>query len=73
MPISFGPLREYLKTNKISYYYLSNQGIDNRTIDRFRHDKPVTTTTLGKVCAILDCQPGDLLRHDPDLENETDE
>ncbi len=61
MPITFSPLREYMKEHGISYYYLSNQGIDNRTLHRIRHDMPVTTDTLGKLCAILKCQPGQLI------------
>ncbi|HIT18191.1 MAG TPA: helix-turn-helix transcriptional regulator [Candidatus Fimivivens faecavium] len=68
MPISFGPLREHMKKNKVSYYFLANQGIDNRTIDRLRHDKAITTTTLNKLCSILNCQPGELIRYDPDPE-----
>ena len=61
MPISFAPLRAYLKENGISYYYLSNQGIDAQTLQRIRHDRPITTATLGKLCEILHCQSGDLL------------
>ena len=61
MPISFAPLRAYLKENGISYYYLSNQGIDAQTLQRIRHDRPITTATLGKLCEILHCQLGDLL------------
>lgn len=61
MPISFAPLRAYLKENGISYYYLSNQGIDAQTLQRIRHDRSITTATLGKLCEILHCQPGDLL------------
>lgn len=48
MPISFAPLRAYLKENGISYYYLSNQGIDAQTLQRIRHDRSITTATLGK-------------------------
>ena len=27
--------------------------------------------TLEKICAFLDCQPGDLLRYEPDMAEET--
>ena len=27
------------------------------------HDKPVTTDTLGKICSIMKCQPGDLIEY----------
>ena len=68
MPISFAPLRAYLKENGISYYYLSNQGIDAQTLQRIRHDRPITTATLGKLCEILHCKPGDLLFYTEDSE-----
>lgn len=61
MPISFDPMRAYMKTHGFTYYYLGNQGIDAKTIDRIRHDRPITTTTLSKLCALMNCQPGDLI------------
>ena len=61
MPISFAPMREYMKKNKISYYYLANQGIESGTLQRIRHDKTVTTDTLGKLCRIMHCTPADLI------------
>ena len=50
----------------ISYYYLANQGIDSKTLDRIRHDRPITTTTLGKLCAIMGCKPEDLISYHAD-------
>ena len=61
MPISFAPMREYMKKHHISYYYLSNQGIESATLHRIRHDEPITTATLGRLCKIMGCQPGDLI------------
>lgn len=63
MPISFQPMREYMEKNKISYYRLANEGIDAQTLQRIRHDKPVTTETLAKLCRIMGCQPGDLIEY----------
>jgi len=63
MPISFRPMREYMAKNKISYYKLGNEGIDAQTLQRIRHDRPITTTTLGQLCEIMNCQPGDLLEY----------
>ena len=61
MPISFAPMREFMKKNGISYYYLANQGIESGTLQRIRHDKTVTTETLGKLCRIMHCAPADLI------------
>ncbi|MCL2564833.1 MAG: helix-turn-helix transcriptional regulator [Defluviitaleaceae bacterium] len=63
MPISFNPMRLYMGKHNISYYYLANQGIDARTLQRIRHDRPITTETLGKLCKILNCQPGELIEY----------
>ena len=69
MPISFAPMREYMKKHNISYYYLSNQGIESATLQRIRHDEPITTVTLGKLCRIMQCAPEDLICY----QEETDE
>ena len=61
MPISFAPMRKYMEKHKISYYYLANQGIESATLQRIRHDEPITTVTLGKLCRIMNCQPVDLI------------
>ena len=63
VPISFAPLRRYLTDHGISYYRLANEGIDPATLQRIRHDRPVTTETLGKLCRLLGCQPGELIEY----------
>ena len=63
MPISYRPMREYMAENHITYYRLGNEGIDAKTIHRIRHDKPLTTTTIEKICRIMNCQPGDLMEY----------
>lgn len=63
MPISFDPMRQFMKEHHISYYYLANQGIDAQTLHRIRHDNPITTETLGKLCKIMKCQPGQLIEY----------
>lgn len=62
MAIDFQPLREMMALNNVSWYRLAQEGIDNKTIDRLRHDKNVTTKTISKLCDILDCDPEDILR-----------
>lgn len=56
-------MRQLMEQKKISFYRLANEGIDAQTLQRIRHDKPVTTETLGKLCEIMDCQPGDLIEY----------
>ena len=74
MPISFQPMRQFMEENHISYYRLANEGIDAQTLQRIRHDKPITTDTLGKICGIMKCQPGDLIEYiDDTSDSETAE
>ncbi len=54
-------MREFMQKNGISYYYLANQGIETGTLQRIRHDKTVTTRTLGNLCRIMHCTPADLI------------
>lgn len=63
MSISFAPMRQYMKDHGFSYYYLANQGIESPTLQRIRHDEPITTETLGKLCRIMKCQPVDLIEY----------
>ena len=63
MPNSFKPMREYMKTHNISFYRLANEGIDAQTLQRIRHDRAITTDTLGKICRILNCQPSNLIEY----------
>ena len=67
VPITFAPMRAYMKTHQISYYYLANQGIDAKTLDRIRHDLPITTSTLGKLCDIMHCTPAELIDYQESL------
>lgn len=59
--MTFEPMRAYMKKHGISYYYLANQGLDPQTLQRIRHDRTITTDTLGRLCEIMRCQPQDLI------------
>ena len=61
VPITFRPMRQYMEEHHISYYWLANEGIDAQTLQPIRHDRPITTDTLGRLCAIMRCQPADLI------------
>ncbi len=72
MPIVFDPMRKYMQEHHISFYFLANEGIDSQTLQRIRHDRPVTTETLGKLCRIMNCQPQDLIEYLADSESPTE-
>lgn len=68
MPISFEPMRNYMKEHNISYYFLANEGMEAGTLQRLRSDGNVTTNTIGKLCKIMNCKPEDLICYLPDKE-----
>lgn len=71
MAISYAPLRETMKNSNISWYYLGQQGIDNRTMHQLRHNENITLKTLEKLCLILNCTPNDIFSFIPE-ENPTE-
>ena len=68
MPISFEPMRNYMKEHNISYYFLANEGMEAGTLQRLRSDGNVTTNTIGKLCKIMKCKPEDLICYLPEQE-----
>ena len=59
--ISYSPLFKTLKEKHISQYQLEHMGIDNKVMDRLRHNVPVQSTTINKLCLLLDCTPNDVM------------
>lgn len=48
---------------QLSYYHLANEGIDPQTLQRIRHDQPIPTKTLDRLCRMSECQPGELVEY----------
>lgn len=70
MIVYHGILRR-LSENGYSTYRLEKDKIMSMaTIDRIRHNKPITTKTLDEICGICKCQPGELLSWEPDSDEE---
>ena len=54
--ISYNPFWQTLCASKESTYTLvKDYRISSSTIDKLRHNKPITTTTLNDLCRILNC------------------
>lgn len=65
--ISYEPFWETLKEKNMSTYILINQfGISSSTVNRLRHNQPISTTTLDDLCRFLRCPVHDVLRYVPD-------
>ena len=65
--ISYKPLYETMKKRGVTTYRLINEyGLSRSLIDRLKHDKPITTTTINDLCRILDCRIEDVALYEKD-------
>ncbi|MEK3849420.1 MULTISPECIES: helix-turn-helix domain-containing protein [unclassified Paenibacillus] len=71
-------LEEMLKKREMSMYALSkSSGIRPNTISQWVTNegvdvKSITIETLDRVCSVLDCQPGDLIKYITNAKESTD-
>jgi len=62
MPISYKKLFHILVDRNLSAAKLSRMsGVAQSTISKLRRDEVVQTDVIEKICAALDCQPGDIM------------
>lgn len=67
--ITYTPFWETLKKKSISTYALINKhGVSSSTINRLRHDEPLSTMTINDLCMFLHCDVCDILRYIPDTD-----
>ena len=65
--IVYDKLFTLLKANGISTYRIRKEGIiPQGTLSLLKNNKSVTIETINKLCAVLNCQPGDILEYKPD-------
>ena len=70
--ISYRPFWITLRASKESTYTLiKDHHISSGTIDKLRHDRPVTTTTLNDLCRILNCPIEAIAEYVPSDEDQT--
>ena len=60
--IDYSPLWKTMKKKEISQYYLIQHGIASKTIYNIKRNCHISTTTLEKLCDLLDCEPNDIIR-----------
>ena len=62
--ISYEPFWDYLDWHEISTYTLINKHhISSSTINRLRHNLPISTATIDKLCKALDCDIYDIIEY----------
>jgi len=73
MPIKYDPLFALMKERGVKKHHLrmhQTHRIHAGVVDKLIKGGTVDTTTIANLCAILQCQPGDILEYIPDGERE---
>ena len=68
--ITYDPLWKTLEEKEVSQYRLIAGGISRSTLNRLKHNKPVSTETLDKLCRILQCKVSDVIEYCDQEKNE---
>lgn len=64
--IKYDKLFELMEKKSINKHYLRKHGIHAAVVDKLIKGGTIDTTTIGRICALLDCQPGDIMEYVPD-------
>lgn len=63
MPINYDKLFSLMEKKGIKKFDLRKMGISPTIVDRLVKNTDVNTSTIARLCAILDCQPGDIMEY----------
>lgn len=63
MPIRYDKLFALMKNKGIKKYDLRKNGIHAAVVDKLIKGGTIDTTTISKLCAFLQCQPGDIMEY----------
>ena len=63
MPISYEKLFELMEKKGIKKYDLRKAGISPTIVDRLVKNNDVNTSTITRLCKLLECQPGDIMEY----------
>jgi len=72
MPVRYNKLFSLMKEKNINKFYLRKNGIHSAVVDKLIKGGTVDTTTIGRLCSLLNCQPGDILEYSSDENRENE-
>lgn len=52
--------------DETTYTLIHKHHISSSTLNRMRHNKDISTVTIGKLCEILKCTVDEILEYEPD-------
>lgn len=64
--ITYKKFWDLCESRKISTYWLRKNGIGAPTVTKLQNGGNIDTVTIGKLCRLLECQPGDLMEYAED-------
>lgn len=69
MPIVYNKLLALMKERGLTTYRIRQENIISQSaLTAIKNGKGITTDTIAKLCAVLHCQPGDILEYTDDKE-----
>ena len=63
MSLSYVKLFALMDAKGINKHYLRLNGFNSKVVDRLVKEAHVNTSTVEKLCALLNCQPGDIMEY----------
>ena len=63
MPISYKKLFALMESKGVKKFDLRKAGISPTIVDRLVKGTDVNTSTITRICALLECQPGDIMEY----------
>ena len=65
--IVFAPIMQMLAdAGWTSYRLRAEKALPESTLTRIRNGDHINTRTIDNLCRLIGCQPGDLIRYEPD-------
>lgn len=67
MPIKYGKLLALMDKKGVTSYTVKKDNlIGQATFKKIKQGGDIDTRTIAKLCALLNCQPGDIMEYVPD-------
>ena len=66
MSLSYKKLFSLMAQKDINKHFLRLNGFNSKVVDRLVKESHVNTSTIERLCALLECQPGDIMEYVPD-------
>lgn len=72
MPVSYRKLFDLMEQRGIKKIDLRKMGISPTIVDRLVKNSDVNTSTIMRLCEILNCQPGNIMEYTEGGEHDAD-